>query len=1215
MPSAFLVPANTPRPPAKAEAEAGARAAGRVLHLYENGTAVVEAPSGAGQPGEPVATAGLCLPAAAEHPSALHDARRSIEDAVERAGPEHEDDIAAYVEFVAPPDPRWLASLRDLRVRLIAYQPDNSYLVRGRRSDLAGVAAAVHTSEGGPAIRSVTELTSELKPAPKTLGEHGEDTVVVLAATADEHDRALAAVRAVPGVQLQPGAGNDVIDSQRVRVRARVGDPGLAALLELPQVLSVERFRTAVPEDEIAGLVIAGQLDTADRPSGSYDAWLTDHHVDGSGAVIGVVDGGVDVSHPAFAGRIRDLADGAKDWHATMVAGHAAGAYRAERDPGGFTYGLGTAPAASLLSQDRERAARELCAQTAAEAGAAFAVQNNSWGRGSRDPMDYSSEEAVYDLLVRNAAGAGGPAAPLTVCFSSGNSGAQGLTRPKGAKNVIVTGNSENYRPDAGGVDSDDVRDVYTGSYPSSHGNCGDGRIRPHVVAPGEWTASANFDTALGQPDYVSPLIAWGGGSSGASPKTAGACALLAQWWRRWHAGADPSPAMLRALVVNGAEPVTTGGPIPNNVQGWGRLSLRELLDPGVARVALDQKDVLTRPGDTRQWSVRVVDPRRPVKVTLAWTDPPGAVGTGTATASAVVNRLALRVADGARTWRGGADRFRGGWTATDAELAGAPHLRDEGADNLQCVFLAPGQAHDLGVSVTALAVTADALTGGYDTPQQDFALVVTNAEIDRSATTTTVVTGFAAVGDVAPQSRPPRETAWWAAGEEVGPGGPGSQPEGQRAVTTALESAGNAFDTVSTAGPGLAGVAGALYERLAAQGAGGAAVLGVPAGTVVTSAGVDALRALAEQTGLHLVSDDTALLARLAAAVGPHTGVRYRLADGPGGLSGPLREAALEAGGMQQIVLGPASLDGASATLRFGITPSDGALVVTLPAGISEVSVLRPGLAAVALGVAEVSAAGMRTVPDGEWIHLVVEHAGDHPGAWTLRASVGQAASAASATAWVHGGAQLTVRAPEVAPGRRLLSVAADPGSLLRQVSLPPSRLTPASSPAPERDRPLVIRARPSRAGGPQDDGEQPEAAGVPVPVPALGQVVDVSADAPTVLDVPLDVVGVDSHGTAFARRARASMVAAPGRRTDAGAAPPLLVTGRIDALRYRDGSVVGVRVTDGRYARELAVSSTRLGTAIEAMDHHEPVVLSVQGTELESVLPAYEAATPPVH
>lgn len=1214
MPSAFLVPANTPRPLAEAEAGPRDRAAGRVLHLYENGTAVVEAPSNPDQPGEPVPTAGLSLPAAAADPSALQDARRSIEDAVDRAAPGAEDDIAAYVEFVAPPDPRWLAALHDLRVRLIAYQPDNSYLARGRRGDLAELAAAVRTSEGGPAIRSVTELTSELKPAPKTLGEAGEDTVVVLAATADEHDQALAVLRAVPGVQLQPGPGNDVLDAQRVRLRARVGADGLAALLDLPQVLSVEPFDPAVPDDEIAGLVIAGQLDAADRPSGSYDTWLTSHHVDGSGAVIGIVDGGVDVSHPAFAGRIRDLADGAKDWHATMVAGHAAGAYRAERDPGGFTYGLGTAPAATLLSQDRERAARELCAQTLAMAGSAFAVQNNSWGRGFANPMDYSSEEAVYDLLVRNAAGVGGPAEPLTICFSSGNSGASGLTRPKGAKNVIVTGNSENYRPDVGGVDSDDIRDVYTGSYPSSHGNCGDGRIRPHVVAPGEWTASANFDTSLGQSDYVSPLIAWGGGSSGASPKTAGACALLAQWWRRWHAGADPSPAMLRALVVNGAEPVTTGGPIPNNVQGWGRLSLRELLNPGVARVALDQNDLLVRPGDARQWTVRVVDPRRPVKITLAWTDPPGAVGTGTATASAIVNRLALRVADGARTWRGGADRFRGGWTATDAELAGVPHLRDEGADNLQCVFLAPGQARTLGVSVNALAVTADALTGGYDTPQQDFALVVTNAEIDRAATPTTVVAGTAAAGDVAPQAHAPREAAWWAAGEEIVPRGPGRpQPEAPRAVTTALEAAGNAFDTVSPADPGLAGVAAALYERLAARGAGGAAVLGVPAGTVVTSAGVDVLRALAELAGLHLVCDDAAMLAQLAATVGPHTGVSYRLADGPGGLSGTLRDTALEAGGMQQIVLGAASLDNASATLRFGITPLDGALVVTLPAGTREVSVLRPGLAAVALGVADASAAGMRTVRDGERIHLVVDRAGDTAGTWTLRASVGQAASAASTTAWVHGGLQLAAGAAEVAPGRRLLSVAAGPGSLLRQVSLPPARLAPPSPLAPESDRPLVIRARPSRADRTRDAGAQPEAAGEAVPVPALGQVVDVAADAPAVLDIPLDVVGVDSGGTAFARRARACVVAAPDRR-DPADAPLLRVTGRIDALLYRDGSVIGVRVTDGQYTRELTVRSALLGMAIAAMDQHEPVVLGVQGTELDSVLPASKTATPPM-
>ncbi|MFE4823856.1 S8 family serine peptidase [Streptomyces sp. NPDC056704] len=1206
MPSAYLVHSDT----LPARSGAGPRGSGRVLHLYPNGTAVVEAPDTAAVPGEPVPTSGLRLTAPTADRAAIEAAQRSLQDIADLPAPEDEPDVLAYVEFVAPVDACWLADIRNQGVRVLAYQPDNSYLVRGRRSSLAELAATVRTSEGLRAIKSVTELTSALKKSPRTVAEAGETTVVVLAATSQERSRTIAALRDVPGVDPEAGAGNDVLDAQRIRVRVRVGPQALQALLALPQVLSVESFAAAVPEDEIAGLIVAGQLDAQDRPSGSYSQWLARQQLDGAGAVIGIVDAGVDVGHPAFAGRILDLTGGQKDWHATMVAGHAAGDYRAERDPDGFVYGLGTAPAAKLLSQDRNRDARGVCAETVARADPAVAIQNNSWGRGSADPMDYGSEEALYDLLVRDASDGENNGTALTVCFSSGNAGALGLTRPKSAKNVIVTGNSENYRPDVGGADSDDVRDVYTGWSPSSHGNCGDGRIRPHVVAPGEWTASANFDTAPGQAEYVSPLIVWGGGSSGASPKTAGACALLAQWWRRWHSGTDPSPAMLRALVVNGAEPMTTGGPAPNNVQGWGRLSLRELLDPDVARIALDQHDLLTAPGDSRHWSVRVVDPRRPVKITLAWTDPPGAVGTGTATASPVVNRLALRATDGGRTWRAGADRFRDGFSADDAGLAGVTGLGSEGADNLQCLFLGPGEACTLMVSVTALAIAQDALTGQFDHPRQDFVLVVTNAAVDRTETPTTVVAGVttAAVADRDPAALTHDEAAWWAAGESSDAPAPQPAPETLRRAAGALEATGNTFDVVAAGAPGLAGSATILLDRLVAQRTAGTVVLGVNTGTAVTSAGVEALRALAGTSDLYLVGEDAALLARVATAVGPHARIRYRIADRQRTLADAFHDAALEAGGLQQLVLGPASVEGASATIRFGIIPSDRTLVVALPAPADEVCVRRPGLAPARLGAGH-SAFGMRLGHDGGPALLIVDDAGESPGTWSVRADFAQTSPPGTATAWVRGGAALTVTAPRVAPGRRLLRIGAPPGSLLRQVSLPRSRLGDPLSPVPESDRPFVIRVRPSRLSRLRPDGDKSEeAAAETVDVPALGHVFDLPA-VPTVLDVPLDVIGADGDATVFARRTRIDMVAVPDAQPDPVDETPLRVTGRIDEVCYRRGTVVGVRVSDGRYARGLEVGSARLGAAIAAMDRSDPVVLGVRGTELEWVFQPFPA------
>lgn len=1196
MPSNFLVPSGD-------EAARGARHPGRVVHAYANGAVVVEAASARDRPSGAEPVLGLHLPVGASR-AQVSAARRLISQAELDPVPEDEPEVAAYVEFVAPPDPTWLSGMQGRQVTVLCYQPDNSYLVRGRPSVLAKLATDLRTSSGDLAVRSVTELTGALKAAPATLAEAGEDTVIVLAATSGERAHVKAALGQVPGVDLLPGSGNDVLDDQRIRVRARVDAAGLAALLALPHVLSIESFTAAVPDDELAGLIIAGKIDLSGHPRGSYDQWLAGQSLDGSGAVIGIVDGGVDVSHPAFAGRIKDLAGGRKDWHATMVAGHAAGAYRTEHDAEGYIYGLGTAPAAAVLSQDRNAIAGDVCAQTVSEAASDFAVQNNSWGRGGPSPMDYGSEEAIYDALVRDAHGAtnhgpGGQARPLTICFSSGNTGDQGLTRPKAAKNVIVTGNSENFRPHVGGADSDSISDVYVGSHPSSHGNCGDGRIRPHLVAPGEWTAAAAYDVLPGEPDFVSPLITWGGGSSGASPKTAGACALLAQWWRRWHNGANPSPAMLRALLVNGAEPIDTGGPVPNNIQGWGRLSLRAILDPDVSRLLVDQTDLLTVPTQTRQWAVRVVDPAKPVKVTLAWTDPPGAVGTGTATASPIVNRLALRVVDATRTWRGAADRFRNGWTADDSTLSGAS-LAPEGADNLQCVFLPAGTAEFLVVTVTALAVTTDALAGGFANPQQDFALVIGNAEVDRASTESTVVVGLSS-DDTPAVSVTPEEDAWWAAGMPADRESPRAA-EAVKAVAHVLnEVADDVSATVIAEAGRLGAVADSVGERLTATKAVSAAVLGVQRGARATDDDMRGLRALASIAKVFLVSDDAEILSGVLAALGPHPALRYRLADDRTSLPDTLRDVAFEAGGLEQLVVGETSVDGLRAA-RLEIIEPDDRLVVALPAQATEVLVSRPGDVLVRVGVGEAPAYGMQAVVHEGRSQLLVERPGEHPGVWAVRAS--DEGAEGLPTAWVHGGgAGLTLEARRLSPTRAMIRVTAGRGSLLKRLSVPRRRLS-ASDTVLESDRPLVVGVRPSRLDL-LEGGVRPEAAGGSLPVPALGHVVELSDSGPAVLDIPVAVFGTDARGVAFSRHLHTNVLVEGAAAREAETRRPTTrattqVTGSIVEMKHDGTLIVGVTVTDSRRVRTLDVADGPLRTALPMIPRNRPVVLGVRESTL---------------
>jgi hypothetical protein len=687
----------------------------QTLHIYENGEVLVRTTATVDEATHdsltPITT-GVCLPEDG-------DLKRSETS----RHPLHElpDDetINAYIELIGPVDQTWLEVLNQLAIELLQFRPEHSFL---SRATVQAFRQALQQSF----VLDVLPIEGGNKPQPNAPETGAQEVWIVVQSPAHQIATIIQELAALPEVQIDPNQEVDVVGFY-LRLRATVSAQGQAALLHHPKVLAVEPYSPVQPEDEVAGLILAGQYDSAGRPQGSYLRWLEDHGLNGDGVTIGIVDAGVNTAHPGFAGRIKDLNPDRKSWHGTFVAGHAAGCYLQEKDGNQFIYGLGMAPKAELLIQDNQSIPTALCRETVTEkgpSGRAGMVQNNSWGAGTKNPMDYGSQEATYDRLVRNADPDSPVAKPLTICFSAGNSGANGLTRPKAAKNIIVTGNSENYRPDIGKDQSDNISEVYTGPRGSSHGNCGDGRIVPHLVAPGEWTASANYDSHPGEKEYISPHLTWGSGTSAASPKTAGACALLIQWWRQRNHNQDPSPALLKAILVNGAEPLPGMGFIPNTLQGWGRLNLETVLRRDIQRTYVDQTLRLKQRSDQQTWTVRVVNPSLPVKITLCWTDPPGSLGTGTATASAIVNKLALRVTLNGQVYR--ANQFQTGWSYSSADS------QREGWDNLQNIFLAPGVASGtLQVSVLALEITTNCLTGKIDTPQQDFALVISNGMVE----------------------------------------------------------------------------------------------------------------------------------------------------------------------------------------------------------------------------------------------------------------------------------------------------------------------------------------------------------------------------------------------------------------------------------------------------------------------------------------------------
>lgn len=387
----------------------------QTLHVYDNGQVLIRttAPlSEASQTEETPVTSGVCLPEGSE-----------LKQVESTTGPltnlVKTDIISAYVEFIGPIDRTWIDTLNHLGIELLQFRPEYSYLSRGT---VAAFCQALEQSF----VRNVLVLEAGIKPHPLT-PESGEQEVwIVVQGTHEQANEIIQMLSALPDVTIDPQQSVDVVDFY-LRLRAKVSAEGQAALLNNSRVLAIELYTPPQPEDEVAGLIIAGQYDSHGKPHGSYLQWLEDRGLNGDGVTIGIVDAGVDASHPAFVGRIRDLAGDRRSWHGTFVAGHAAGCYLQEKDGNQFIYGLGMAPKADLLIQDNQSIPTALCRETVTQKGKSGrlgTVQNNSWGAGMSNPMNYGSQEATYDKLVRNADPTSPTPKPLTICFSAGNSGA-----------------------------------------------------------------------------------------------------------------------------------------------------------------------------------------------------------------------------------------------------------------------------------------------------------------------------------------------------------------------------------------------------------------------------------------------------------------------------------------------------------------------------------------------------------------------------------------------------------------------------------------------------------------------------------------------------------------------------------------------------------------------------------------------------------------------
>ncbi|MEU4443747.1 S8 family serine peptidase [Actinosynnema sp. NPDC050801] len=217
------------------------------------------------------------------------------------------------------------------------------------------------------------------------------------------------------------------------------------------------------------------------------------------------------------------------------------------------------------------------------------------------------------------------------------------------------------------------------------------------------------------------------GGVFGAMTEVASVAAVVSAGHWHYDQGMDVmtfrtvSPGATR-LNLRDSAPL---GPIPNNDQGWGRVSLENVLEQAPAsdrgpKVFSDQRHAFTAAGQEHLIRVAPADASRPLRITLVWTDSPGAVAAN----PAIVNDLDLEVTelDSGVTFKGNV--FAGGFSVPGGAF--------DNVDNVECVYVQnPTGTYE--VRVIAAAVSASARPD-IATPWQDFALVIDNAEVPPAA-------------------------------------------------------------------------------------------------------------------------------------------------------------------------------------------------------------------------------------------------------------------------------------------------------------------------------------------------------------------------------------------------------------------------------------------------------------------------------------------------